>query len=522
MSLFGSMKTSVSGMNAQANRLSTVADNIANANTTGYKRASTSFSSMVLSSASGNYNSGGVQTSIRRAISEQGDISFTTSDTDLSISGAGFFVVQDASGIPVLTRAGDFTKDAFGNLVNSAGYTLMGYTFDGGAPAVVVNGFSGLVPINLNESGLSVHPSTSGVFKVNLPANAAKAANDMMHAPSDNKLPASYDRKFTVSSSDVTEDFYADVYMTKIGDNKWEVTAFGRHGALSSGLPYDVSDPAPMATTSLTFDPATGAIVGGNPLLTISALDDPFTIDLSGMTQATGPSTNNMGAHTNLPSDAPEIDTAGGELPPSSNDPASVYVAKQTWTGFVDFGPPTSLDVYYAKTGPDTWEISYYNSAASTAGGFPYSTPALTTQTLTFDPSTGALLGPASLTVPISAGNSFDVDLTGMTSLPSNDPIVANQSGGMSLSYNLSPSTSIFKPSLIGQTPAQNQADSIYTNKSSLIAYDKLGAPVQLDIYYAKGPDGAWEMTVFNHADASNGGFPYGAPGSPPLATTLH
>ncbi|ARO31282.1 flagellar hook FlgE-like protein [Rhizobium sp. NXC14] len=522
MSLFGSMKTSVSGMNAQANRLSTVADNIANANTTGYKRASTSFSSLVLPSASGNYNSGGVQTSIRRAISEQGDINFTTSDTDLSISGAGFFVVQDASGVPVLTRAGDFTKDAFGNLVNSAGYALMGYTFDGGAPAVVVNGFSGLVPINLNESSLSVHPSTSGVFKVNLPANAAEAANDMMHAPSDNKLPASYDRKFTVSSSDVTEDFYADVYMTKIGDNKWEVTAFGRHGAVSSGLPYDVSDPAPMATTTLTFDPATGAIVGGNPMLTISALDDPFTIDLSGMTQATGPSANNMGAHTNLPSDAPEIDTAGGELPPSSNEPSSVYVAKQTWTGFVDFGPPTSLDVYYAKTGPNTWEVSYYSSAASTAGGFPYSTPALTTQTLTFDPSTGALLGPASLTVPISTGNSFDVDLTGMTSLPSNDPTVANQSGGLSLSYDLSSSTSIFKPFLIGQTPAQNQADSVYTNKSSLIAYDKLGAPVHLDIYYAKGPDGAWEMTVFNHADASNGGFPYGAPGSPPLATTLH
>ncbi|MBV5336860.1 MAG: flagellar hook protein FlgE, partial [Deltaproteobacteria bacterium] len=44
MSLFGSMKTAVSGMNAQANRLSTVGDNIANVNTTAYKRAGATFS----------------------------------------------------------------------------------------------------------------------------------------------------------------------------------------------------------------------------------------------------------------------------------------------------------------------------------------------------------------------------------------------------------------------------------------------------------------------------------------------
>lgn len=86
MSIFGSMKTAVSGMNAQANRLSTVADNIANVNTTGYKSVSTSFSSLVLPSSGGNYNSGGVQSSVRQSVSDQGDISYTTSGTDLAIS----------------------------------------------------------------------------------------------------------------------------------------------------------------------------------------------------------------------------------------------------------------------------------------------------------------------------------------------------------------------------------------------------------------------------------------------------
>ena len=83
MGLFSMLRTSASGMAAQANRLSTVADNIANAGTTGYKRASTSFSSLVLPSSSGSYASGGVQSNVRYSISEQGNLSYTTSSTEL-------------------------------------------------------------------------------------------------------------------------------------------------------------------------------------------------------------------------------------------------------------------------------------------------------------------------------------------------------------------------------------------------------------------------------------------------------
>src|ERR1700754_3290638 len=98
MSLYGMMRTGVSGMNAQANRLSTVADNIANSGTTGYKRARTEFSSMVLPETPGTYNSGGVTTTVLRSIASQGVMSYTTSVTDLAVDGNGFFVVQDSSG----------------------------------------------------------------------------------------------------------------------------------------------------------------------------------------------------------------------------------------------------------------------------------------------------------------------------------------------------------------------------------------------------------------------------------------
>ncbi|MGG2474962.1 flagellar hook-basal body complex protein, partial [Rhizobium sp. BR5] len=168
MSIFGTMRTGVSGMNAQANKLGTVGDNIANASTTGYKRASTSFSSLVLPSSSGSYASGGVQSNVRYSISEQGNLSYTTSSTDLAIQGNGFFVVQDGSGTPYLTRAGSFQKNAEGFLENAAGFKLMGYPYGSNPPAAVVNGFTGLEAININDFGLTASPSTQGSFPANL------------------------------------------------------------------------------------------------------------------------------------------------------------------------------------------------------------------------------------------------------------------------------------------------------------------------------------------------------------------
>ena len=61
-----------------ATRSAAVADNIANVNTTGYKRASTEFSSLILRSGTGNYNSGSVETQVRYAISDPGTMNYTT------------------------------------------------------------------------------------------------------------------------------------------------------------------------------------------------------------------------------------------------------------------------------------------------------------------------------------------------------------------------------------------------------------------------------------------------------------
>ena len=164
MSLYGMMRTGISGMNGQANRLSTVSDNIANSSTTGYKRASTEFSSLVLPSSGGEYNSGGVETTVRHHISDDGSLRYTTSSTDLALQGNGFFIVNNANGTPYLTRAGSFVPDAQGNLVNTAGYYLMGYPITNGNVNPVANGYQGLEKVNIAQNDLIADPSRLGII----------------------------------------------------------------------------------------------------------------------------------------------------------------------------------------------------------------------------------------------------------------------------------------------------------------------------------------------------------------------
>ncbi len=172
MGLYGLMTTSVSGMSVQSDRMGTVADNIANVNTTGYKEASAEFATLVAEGSVASYVPGSVSTIARRAISHQGDLGYTTSPTDLAISGNGFFVVQSSSGTPYLTRAGSF-QTINGQLVNAAGFTLLGYDLSNGGSSSVVNSAAGLVPVGTAALGLKSTPSSTGNFNVNMPSDAA-------------------------------------------------------------------------------------------------------------------------------------------------------------------------------------------------------------------------------------------------------------------------------------------------------------------------------------------------------------
>jgi flagellar hook protein FlgE len=141
MGIFDALNTAVGGLQAQSFALQNISGNIANASTTGYKGIDTSFEDLIPDSTSPSRQvAGGVTAFAQATITTQGTVSTTTVGTNMAINGDGFFSVQKStgtvdnvpnfSGVTDYTRRGDFQVNANGNLVNGAGYYLMGVDVD--------------------------------------------------------------------------------------------------------------------------------------------------------------------------------------------------------------------------------------------------------------------------------------------------------------------------------------------------------------------------------------------------------
>src|ERR1700722_2521828 len=288
------MNAAVMGMNAQTSWLATISQNIANSSTTGYKDAETEFNSLVDQSSPSNYSAGGVSTTAMSMNSLQGGISGTSTVTDLAVQGNGFFVVSDAAGDTFLTRNGSFVPDALGNLVNSAGYYLMGTNIQNNATPVA-NSLAGLQKVNVNQTGEQATPTTSGVFSANLPSTAA-----IVPAAA---TPAGGGSTYTEKTSLLTYDNLGtpvtlDVYMTNVSTPaaagppavpaayNWEVDVYNAADAApGGGFPY--STPA-LSSQVLDFGP-TGQVTGPSTATIAIPNGDTMTLNMGGMTQlATG------------------------------------------------------------------------------------------------------------------------------------------------------------------------------------------------------------------------------------------
>ena len=141
MGIFDALNTSVGGLQAQSFALQNISGNIANASTTGYKGIGTTFEDLIPDATTpSKQNAGGVTALAQATITTQGTVTTTTVATNMAINGDGFFSVQKASsvtdnvpvfsGVTNYTRRGDFQVNSNGNLVNAAGYYLMGVTVD--------------------------------------------------------------------------------------------------------------------------------------------------------------------------------------------------------------------------------------------------------------------------------------------------------------------------------------------------------------------------------------------------------
>lgn len=182
MSITSALQTGVSGLQANSVAVGGISENIANANTVGYKRG---FAHMVTTTASGGSGSGvlSVIAADQLDIGSAGGLISTGKATDLAVSGNGFFVVSVNPNETVqtnylLTRAGSFLPDEDGNLVNAAGYYLSGfpYDIDENLGNVDRSSFSTMETVNVGNINLSAQGTTTMSVLGNLPSQETGVA----------------------------------------------------------------------------------------------------------------------------------------------------------------------------------------------------------------------------------------------------------------------------------------------------------------------------------------------------------
>lgn len=428
MSIGGIMRTSVSGMNAQANRLSAVSENIANANTTGYKRNTTEFSSMVLASGPGQFNSGVVESQTRQLISQQGGISYTTNASssqaiDLAIQGKGFLIVGDGAGGSFLTRAGSFVKNGNGDLVNAAGFVLQGYPLPMGDTNSVANGFAGLENVNLNAATLRVKPTDLGLLTVNLDKRSPQVPT----------LVAGTGTTAT-NASRTQADVFATSGTIAAGDTlDFTVTVNGTAHVVSVAAADDGTGTGTFAITATNVAAAVNALAAGSAsvgadgrlVLTTPTAGTAGSVALSGVTLNAADTAAKVAGLVDFSAVAGvnAVPAAFAGTLPSLNGPDAKPTSKESLVVYDKTGKAVTLDIYMTKTGPDAWEYAVYDRSSAGSGAtapFPYASGPVTTGPMSFD-ADGKLATPASFSIDVQIpdGELMKLSLEGTTQLDS-------------------------------------------------------------------------------------------------------
>jgi len=242
MSLSSALSTAVSGLTSQSVALSDISKNISNASTTAYKSTDTDFQTM-LTGVTGAEVGGGVAATGVTNLAQQGQITSTTTSTNLAIDEAGFFVVAPSANAPVseyaYTRDGSFTTDKSGNLVNDQGYYLEGFPTDASGNVTVANtsDLSNLQPLNISKIGGTAKATSTISFTGNLPANAN--VNDTFATST-----------YFYDSLGISHTI--DQTWTKTGANTWQLSL--ADPTLTSNLGNATGDTISPSTIDVSFD----------------------------------------------------------------------------------------------------------------------------------------------------------------------------------------------------------------------------------------------------------------------------
>ncbi|SFF55444.1 flagellar hook protein FlgE [Fontimonas thermophila] len=269
-------RVALSGLNAASADLNVTANNIANVNTTGFKRSRAEFADVFQLSAFGLPSTAigaGVRLARVAQQFEQGSVEFTTHSLDLALSGEGFFTLSD-NGALVYTRAGAFGTDRDGYVVNAAGQRLQVFPPVGDGAAFDT---ARLTDLRLSTADNPPLATSTITTHLNLPANASPPVT----TPFDASDPTSYNHTTSVTVYDSlgaahTVSLY---YVRTATPNQWEM--YARIDGNTVGGPNTLV----LSDTGSLITPATGQFTlppysPGN-----GAADLNLTIDSAAVTQ---------------------------------------------------------------------------------------------------------------------------------------------------------------------------------------------------------------------------------------------
>jgi flagellar hook protein FlgE len=255
-----SLFTAISGLSANGTSLDVIGDNIANMNTVGFKGSRVSFADVLAGEAGSSQVGRGVLISNISPLFTQGSFETTANALDLAIDGDGFFIVNEGNA-RYYTRAGQFTLDKDGNIVNPDGLILQGYSAD------AAGNITGEIENLTVATSQSPPNATSNVeMAVNLDGGAAvPTAAFTLDGNGDGTLddPANYNFSTTTTVYDSQGgDHQVTLYFVKTADNAWTVHYVHK----------DPTNPAVLVeagTQDLTFG-SDGTLTDDNSITAIS------------------------------------------------------------------------------------------------------------------------------------------------------------------------------------------------------------------------------------------------------------
>jgi flagellar hook protein FlgE len=245
MGILSSMYTGVTGMTGQGEALSIYGDNIANANTNGFKVSRPEFSDVVAKSLKGvlggNQIGRGTKLSAVNPVFSQGSLVQTESATDLAISGDGFFVVEGQDGRS-FTRAGAFHFDKDGKLINADNYKVQGFMADSEGKLT-----SKMGAISVDRTVVDAKPTKTAELFMNLDLRADKVTK---FDPTKPEKTSHFATGVTVYDTAGTPRVVT-LYFNKTDDGKWEWRAMAKGEEVKNGKPGEMVE---QAKGSLVFD----------------------------------------------------------------------------------------------------------------------------------------------------------------------------------------------------------------------------------------------------------------------------